>query len=116
MSEKTRRIVAVLLALSLVIGPTAYGFGVSAMTVEMVTGATNDMPMSGKCDGCASDRDGMSAGACAAYCGSMVALPAVVVATIEALPLVLPKPMLRLKMAGIWPPPDPYPPRPAVLI
>ena len=116
MLEKTRRIVAVLLALSLAIGLTAHGFRASAMAVEMATGAANDMPMSGKCDGCVSDGDVMSAGACAAYCSGMIALPAVVVAAIEALRPVMPKHMLDAKMAGIWPSPDPYPPKPVVLI
>jgi hypothetical protein len=116
MSEKTRRIVAVFLALSLAVGLTAHGFRASAMAVEMATGAANDMPMSGKCDGCVSDHDGMSAGACAAYCSNMTALPPVVIIALEALPTISPEPIPGPKMAGLWPPPEPYPPKPIVLI
>lgn len=86
------------------------------MAVEMAAGTTNDMTMPGKCDGCVSDHDGMSAGTCAAYCSGMTALPAVVVAAIEALLPVTPKHVPGPKMAGIWPPPDPYPPKSVVLI
>jgi hypothetical protein len=114
MSERCRRIVTVLLALTLVVGLVPHGLRAADADATMVMAGISEMPMSGKCDGCGDDQDAMTSAACSAYCGSMVALPLIGPAF---------EPVSAQAFAGIAEPPfadrtippDPYPPRPAVL-
>jgi hypothetical protein len=83
----------------------------SAATAAATT--DTDMPMSGKCNGCAGDENAMAA-CCSALCTSVVAvLPAVVAfgpVAVEAI-----GPSAAPATVGHTVPPDPYPPRPIVL-
>jgi hypothetical protein len=110
-----RRIFALLLALTLVVGLAAHGVGVSDMGVKMATASASDMPMSGPCGECSNDKAGMSTGMCAAYCsaGSFLLLAAEAFDVPHAGSTGFLVPGLTLPSHGS--PPDPYPPRPAVL-
>ncbi len=113
MPEKLRRVMTVLLALTFVVGLVPHGMRAADAGVKMVMTA-GDMPMSGKCDGCGDDQKAMTSAACSAFCGSVVALPSIGTvfepASAEAF-----VGFAGLPAAGLTVPPDPYPPRPAVL-
>jgi hypothetical protein len=114
MSETFRRVATVLLALTFVVGLVPHGIRAADAGVKMAIAAGSDMPMSGQCDGCGDAQKAMTAAACSAYCGGFVALPSigavVELASAEAFEGVAVPPI-----AGLTVPPDPYPPRPAVL-
>jgi hypothetical protein len=126
LSEKTRRISALLSALVLAVGLVTHGFAGSDMVVKSaVTAATDmpmssgmpmsgDVPMSGKCDGCAGDEKGVAPAACSAFCGAVVAAPSVA-AVFDAVPIETLGPSDGPIVTGHADPPDPYPPRPTIL-
>jgi hypothetical protein len=112
--SKVRRVMTLLLAITFIVGLVPHGLRAAEADVRMVMAAATDMPMSGKCDGCGDDQKAMTAAACSAYCGSFAALPLIgtlfepsSVETVGDLPGPAP--------AGRAIPPDPYPPRPAIL-
>jgi len=114
--ERIRRISAVVLALALATGLAAHGIGGSDMGFKsgMAAAASDmpasDMPMSGKCDGCGDDQNGMAA-ACAAFCSSVVVLPiAAILQQLSAIDIL--RPSAGQDATGHVGPPDPYPPRP----
>jgi hypothetical protein len=116
LSEKTRRISAVLSALVLAVGLVTHGFGgtdimvKSAMTAAGNMPMSSDMPMPGTCNGCAGDEKGVAPGACSALCGAVIALPSV--ATVYDVVLVgTLGPSAGVIATGHADPPDPYPPR-----
>ena len=114
MSEKLRRISAILIALALGVGLLAHGVGASNMGVKMALAAANDMPATDKCDGCGSGDDGMSLGACSAYCSTFTALPSAA-AVFDMLPMEI-RGHTAVPIAMGWGiPPDPYPPKPTIL-
>jgi hypothetical protein len=80
--------------------------------------AATDMPISGKCDGCCNgcgdDQQAMTSGVCAAYCNDFVALPALNIA-VQTAPTEVAWHAAGLGRGGHTIPPDPYPPKPAVL-
>lgn len=113
MSDKVRRISALLLALTLAVGLVTHGVRAGDMGAKMTVATASDMA-SGKCDGCGSGDDSMAAAACSAYCSGVtvtqmaavvVDTPAVDIRGTAAAPAV----------KGHGDPPEPYPPRPAVL-
>jgi hypothetical protein len=112
---KLRRIFALLLTLALTVGLVAHGVGVSDMGVKMATASASDMPTPGACGDCNNDTAGMSAGMCAAYCsaGSFLLLAAEAFDAPQADSTAFLMPGLTLPSHGS--PPDPYPPRLAVL-
>jgi hypothetical protein len=114
MAETFRRVATVLLALTFVVGLVPHGMRAADAGVKMVMAATVDMPMPGKCDGCGDGQKAMTSAACSAFCGSFVALPSIGAvfepASAEAFEGIAGPPP-----AGLTVPPDPYPPRPAVL-
>lgn len=114
MSEKVRRISALFLALALAVGLVTHGVQASAIGAKMAVAAASDMPMPGKCDGCGDVQKAMAAAACAAYCGAVIALP-VAEAAFAAVPAETLGYIVGPNPAGHTVPPDPYPPRPAVL-
>src|SRR5687767_4930270 len=114
MLERLRRVAAVLLALTFVVGQMPYGLRAADVSVQMVMTAAGDVPMSGKCDGCGDHQKTMAAAACSAFCAGFVALPSI--------EMVLELPSAETfdgfagsLLTGHTIPPDPYPPRPAVL-
>lgn len=114
MPETFRRVVTVLLALTFVVGLVPHGSRTADASVKMTMAAASDMPMSDKCDGCGDDQKAMTSAACAAYCGSLVALPLTGI-LFELASDELFGGVAGTPLAGHTIPPDPYPPRPAVL-
>jgi hypothetical protein len=124
-SGLTRRIVVFTLSAAMAVGLSVHAVrathaelkavgsnAVGAMTAVM---PASSMPSSSKCDGCGGDQKAISPAACAAYCaGMMVALPTVSV-VFDVIPGTGPGHPAILIGTGHADPPDPYPPRPAVL-
>jgi len=116
--EIARRLFVIVLSMTLVTGAAVRSAQTIAMdaTAPAATAAATtdtDMPMSGKCSGCAGDEKAMAAG-CSALCSSAVAVLPVVVAfgpvSVETI-----GPSATPAATGHAFPPDPYPPRPIVL-
>jgi hypothetical protein len=120
LSLKIRRISALLVALVLAVGLVTHGFAGPDMVVKSaVTAAVDmpmsaDMPMSGKCDGCAGDEKGVAPAACSAFCSAVIAVPSVA-AVFDAVPIDTLVPSAGAVVTGHSDPPDPYPPRPIIL-
>jgi hypothetical protein len=118
--EKTRRISALLAALVLAVGLVTHGFAGPDIVVQSAATAAIDMPMSGdmpmpgKCDGCAGDEKGVAPAACSAFCGAVIAAPSVM-AIFDAVPIETLAPSAGAIFTGHTDPPDPYPPRPTIL-
>lgn len=118
--EKFRRISAVLMALVLAIGLATHGLGGPDMIVKSAIAAasdvpmSSDMPMQGKCNGCAGDEKGFAPAACSAFCCAVIALPVVAV-VLDAIPAETLSPMAGADAIGRTNPPDPYPPRATIL-
>jgi hypothetical protein len=118
--ERIRRASTMLMALVLATGLAAHGLGGPDMIVKSAIAAASDMPMSsdmpmqGKCNGCAGDEKGLAPAACSAFCGAVIALPMATV-VIEAVPAETLSPMSGPDAIGRVDSPDPYPPRPTIL-
>jgi hypothetical protein len=115
-----RRISTLLAAWVLAVGLVAHGFGgpdiivKSAMTATSGMPMSGDMPMPGKCNGCAADEKGVAPAVCSAFCGAVIALPSVAV-VLFAVPAETLKPTTGPDVISHADPPDPYPPRPIIL-
>src|ERR1700687_2028860 len=118
--EKIRRIAALLAALVLAAGLVAHGSGgpdivvKSAMTAASDVPMPGDMPMPGKCNGCAGEEKGIAPAACFAFCGAVIALPLVAV-VLDAVPAETLKPTAVPGATGHGDPRDPYPARSTIL-
>jgi len=118
--DKIRRIPAVLMALVLAVGLATHGVGgpdmivKSAMTTASDMLTSSDMSMRGKCNGCAGDEKGVAPATCSAICGAMITAPLLAIVH-DAIPAETLRPMAGARAIGRANPPDPYPPRPAVL-
>jgi len=111
-SWKIWRISALLTTLVLVVGVATHGLGVPEPTLKSAT--ASDMPMPGKCNGCAGDEKGATPAACSAFCGTVIAVPLVTV-VFDAVPAETLNPTVAPDAIGRAEPPDPYPPRPTIL-
>ena len=110
--NRIRRLCAVFLALTLAVGVSTHGVHGSGMGVKMAAAAASDVPMPGKCD--CGGNDETSAASCSSQCCGIAGIQA-------------PSPALDIALVGVHSavaappanghtrPPDPYPPRPAVL-
>jgi len=120
LSGAIRRILTLLAALVLAVGLVAHTFGGPDMIAKSATSAASempmsgDMPMSGKCNGCAVEDKGLAPAACSAFCSAVFVLPAVAV-VLYAFPAEVLHPTSRPDAIGQTIPPDPHPPRPAIL-
>ena len=118
-SHRIRQISALAAALVLAVGLVLHGFGGSDMIVKSAMTAAGDMPMSsdmpmpGKCNGCAGDEKGV-AQACSAFCGAMAAPPSMAV-NFSTTSIDILGPTAEPIMAGRFDPPDPYPPKLIIL-
>jgi hypothetical protein len=74
----------------------------------------NDMPMPGKCNGCAGNENGVASAACVAFCSAAIALP-VTPAVLHAVPAETLSPTRKPGASGLADPPDPYPPKSPIL-
>ena len=109
--NRIRRLCAVFLALTLAVGVSTHGVHASNMGVKMAA-AASDMPMPGKCD--CGGNDKMSVASCSSQC---TGIPAIHAPSL-ALDIVLVggyADVAAPPATGHTRPPDPYPPRPAVL-
>src|SRR6516165_4327742 len=116
--EIARRVFVIVLSVALATGVAvrsvqALAMDVAAPAATAAMTTDTDLPMSGKCSGCARDEKAMAAG-CSALCGSAVAVLPLVVAfgpiSVETI-----GPSATPAATGHAFPPDPYPPRPTVL-
>jgi hypothetical protein len=120
LSRRIGQLSALLAAFVLAVGLVAHGFASPQMAVKSAATAaagmhmSGDMPMRGPCDGCAGDEQGAALGACAAFCGAVIAVPAVA-AIFAALPIDTLGPSATPIVMGHADPPDPYPPRTTIL-
>jgi hypothetical protein len=110
MSLSVRRLVGLLLALTLVVGGAVQNVQSADMAAKMAV--ASDMPMPDGCSGCGGDNDGMPM-VCSAICGSTVSaiVPEAPVLSISSLPV--PVAAFAGLQIGQRGPPDPYPPRPS---
>lgn len=119
-SWKIRRISTVLAALVLAAGLVTHGFDGTDMIVKSTAIAASDaamsgnMPMPGKCNGCAGDEKGLAPTACSAFCGAVIASPLVEAVLYNVLAETL-KPTAGPDAISHTDPPDPHPPRPTIL-
>jgi hypothetical protein len=86
----------------------------SAMTTASDMPISSDMPMPGKCNGCAGNEKGVAPAACSAFCGAVIALPMMAV-VLYAVPVETLNPTAGPAAIGHATPPDPYPPRTTIL-
>ena len=107
------RIFAVLLTLTLAVGPVLHGNGASHVGVKMTVATSGDVALPGKCDGCGGDKLGVSPSTCFTYCSSALFLP-VAENLLEDPPSDAMGFPAGLILTGHGASPDPYPPRPAV--
>ncbi len=114
---KIRRILAALMAIALAAGLSMHGLGGPDMNIKSAMAVASDMPMSrdmpNKCDGCAGNEKGVAPAVCSAFCGTVIAFPAVVV--FSSVPAEKLAPTGERIAIGRADPPDPYPPRSIVL-
>jgi hypothetical protein len=116
--EIARRVFVIVLSVALATGVAvrsvqAIAMDIAAPAATAAATTDTDMPMSGKCSGCAGDEKAMAAG-CSAFCSGAVAVLPLVVAfgPISAETI---GPSAAPSATGHAFPPDPYPPRPIVL-
>jgi hypothetical protein len=114
MSEMLRRLSAVLLAVALAVAGLTHGIRAPDMGLNMAMAAASEMPVPDQCDGCGNDQKGMTSAACSAHCASAVALPLISL-VFDRMPAATVAPVPEPSATGHADPPDPYPPRPAVL-
>lgn len=114
MSGKIGRVMRLALALTFIVSLVPHGIRAANADVKMVMAAATDMPMKGKCNSCVHDQKVMTAAACSGYCGSFVALP-VIGPLVELSSVETARDFSGPTLAERTIPPDPYPPRPAVL-
>ena len=108
------RALAVLLSVVLTTGVTirvvqANAMGMKTMSV-MKTMSAMDMPMHGRCDGCAGSEKATASMACGAYCSGVVALESPSV-SLDLVPAGFITAAVEATATGYGSPPDPYPPR-----
>ncbi len=105
------RVLVFLLSVALATGLTARVVRSDTMGTTMAAMAS-DMPMHGKCNGCAGSEKAMVPMVCGAFCAGMVALasPSIVFDSVLAGFVVA---SVEPAVTGHAFPPDPYPPKPA---
>jgi len=116
--EIARRLFVIVLSVALATGVAvrsaqALAMDVAAPAATAAATTDTDMPMSGKCNGCAGDEKAMAAGCFALCIGAVAVLPLVVALgpiSVETI-----GPSAAPAATGHAFPPDPYPPRPIVL-
>lgn len=108
-----RHLIVALLSVTLVIGLVAHSIQAIDMGLQAAAMADGDMPMPGKCNGCAGDEKAMAA-ACFVYCSGVVAVPLAQSAFVSEAATVAW--LFGGTIAtGQADPPDPYPPKPTIL-
>jgi hypothetical protein len=108
-----RRLLVIVLALSLTLGPAVNRVHASSMgmTVAMIS---LDAHHQGNCKDCPESKNGLSPGECSACCTGVPGV-SVPIAAIDILPAETQRHVTPKSLADHRMPPDPYPPRPTVL-
>lgn len=114
MSRSLRRLIGLVLALTLVVGGALQSVQASDMAVKMSTAAASDMTMPGGCSGCGGDNDGKPM-ACFAICNAGFSAILSSSVTFVATDRNTPVATSPSRITGLHGPPDPYPPRPTNL-
>ena len=114
MSQRLRRLIGLVLVLTLAVGGALQSVQASDMAVKMSTAAVSDMTMPGGCSGCSGDNDGTPM-VCFAICNAgfsaVLSSNTIFVATDRTAPVAT----SPSRITGLHGPPDPYPPRPTSL-
>lgn len=108
--ETARRILVLTVVVALAAAfqmRSVQGFGAEPQAVAMNV----DMPMHGKCDGCAGNEKAVAPSVCFLNCTTVAALPFLVVAYQPVFAGAV-EPNNGPAATGLNRPPDPYPPRP----
>lgn len=114
LSERIRRVSVLLLALALAVGIATHASQASTMDAKMAVAGASFVSTPDKC-GSDGDSNALPLVFCSAvYCSGMAAIQGAVVA-VDVLPVGRDDPVIVPAMAGRKDPPDPYPPRLAVL-
>ncbi len=108
------RLSAMLLILSLVLGPAGSGMRAASMIATMAPIALTATHSPGNCNDCAGSKSGVLASACSVYCAGVVAISPDV-ATIDDVPAEAGRYLTSHPLAGHHVFPDPHPPRSVVL-
>ena len=109
-----RRLFAILLTLSLTLGPAVSGVHASSMGATMAVVSLSDAHGQGDCNDCPGSKSGVPPGACSVCCTGVGAVSPDV-AAIDFLPAETQRYLIPSRLADHHVPPDPYPPRPTVL-
>jgi hypothetical protein len=109
-----RQLFAILLTLSLTLGPAMNAVHASSMGAKMVVTSLGDTHHQGNCKDCPGSNTGMAPGECTVCC---IGVPGVCVPTavIDVLSAETQRYVTPNLLADHRIPPDPYPPRPTVL-
>ena len=111
--ETARRLFVLVISVALATGLVARAVQPASSEVAAMA-MSGDMPMHGKCDGCAGSEKAMPSAACAfAFCGLVAVMPVAI--TFESVAAGTIAPTAQRSATGHVFPPDPYPPRPAIL-
>ena len=108
------RFSAILLVLSLVLGPAASSMRAASMTAKKTPVALSETHAPSNCNDCAGNKNGVLVNACSVYCAGMVAVSPDV-ATIDNVAVETGRYYTPRLLAGRYVSPDPHPPRPFVL-
>jgi hypothetical protein len=109
-----RRLLVMLLALSLTLGPAMNAVHASSMGTKMAIISLGDMHHEGSCKDCPGSKAGLAPGECTACCIGVPGVSPSVVA-IEVLPAETQRYLTPKSLTDHRIPPDPHPPRPTVL-
>ncbi|MGH6777723.1 MAG: hypothetical protein ACRECL_06910 [Bradyrhizobium sp.] len=110
MADGLWRIARLLLALTIMLGLIPHDLHAAGAHAGMVTATSVDVPMSGKCHGCADHDRAMAPAACPACYSNFVVLP-VTGMLFEPLSADHMEYSVCPTLTGYTTPPDPYPPR-----
>lgn len=109
------RFSALLLILSLVLGPAASGMHAASMGANMAATGLSAAHAPDNCDDCAVNKNGVPVNACSSYCAGMIAVSPNDVAKVDSLLAGARRHHAPDRLTGHSFSPDPYPPRPVVL-
>jgi hypothetical protein len=109
-----RRLLAILVTVSLTLGPAVNGVHASSMGTKMAMISVGDAHANGDCNDCPGSKGGLSLGACSVCCAGVPAVSPDVTAT-DFLPAETQRDVTSSFLTDHHIPPDPYPPRPTVL-
>lgn len=109
-----RRLLAILLTLSLTLGPAVSGVHASSMGAKMAVISLGDAHHQGHCKDCPGSKNGSSPGDCSACCTGVPGV-SVSATAIDVLPATTQRYLTPKYLADYRVPPDPYPPRLTVL-